>query len=149
MGGTIEVDSTPGAGTTFVVELAAAESPAGRRPPRLAELAELGGPGRRQLILYVEDNLSNLTLVRRILARHEGIELISAMQGTLGLELARQHHPDLVVLDHLPDMSGTDVLKRLRADHHDIPVIVLTADASERQAQNVRRLGAAHYLTKP
>ncbi len=63
------------------------------------------------------------------------------MQGTLGLELARQHRPDLIVLDlHLPDMDGQEVLKRLKADPiiREIPVIVLTADASGRQSKRVK-----------
>ena len=67
------------------------------------------------------------------------------MQATIGLELARQHRPDLIVLDlHLPDMPGTEVLKRLKADPptREIPVIVLTADASKSQAERVRALGA-------
>ena len=104
------------------------------------------------MILYIEDNLSNLTLVERIFERHVGAELIPAMQGTIGLELARQHRPDLIVLDlHLPDIPGAEVLKRLKTDPstRDIPVIVLTADASERQSQHVKQLGAAAYLTKP
>ena len=155
MGGTIEVQSTVGVGTTFVIDLAAAERPAGERQPSPGDqaLAELGGPDAKpQLILYIEDNLSNLTLVERILERQPGVELISAMQGTLGLELAHQHRPDLIVLDlHLPDMPGTEVLTRLKTDPitREIPVIVLTADASGRQSQRVRQLGAIDYLTKP
>ena len=154
MGGTIEVDSQPGAGTTFVVELAAAERPGNDQyagPAR--ELAELGSPdGKRQRILYIEDNLSNLTLVERILERYPGVELTSAMQGTLGLELARKHRTDLIVLDlHLPDMPGMEVLKRLKADQptREIPVVVLTADASKGQSERVTQLGATDYLTKP
>ncbi|MGA2929381.1 MAG: PAS domain-containing protein, partial [Solirubrobacteraceae bacterium] len=120
MGGTIEVQSTAGVGTTFVIELAAAQRPTDERQPSPGDqaLAELGGPDvKLQLILYIEDNLSNLTLVERILERRVSVELISAMQGGLGLELARQHHPDLIVLDlHLPDMPGTEVLTRLKAD---------------------------------
>ena len=155
MGGTIEVQSVVGVGTTFVIELAAAQRPAGERQPSPGDqaLAELGGPGAKsQLILYIEDNLSNLTLVERILERRVSVELISAMQGTLGLELARQHRPDLIVLDlHLPDMPGTEVLTRLKANPitREIPVIVLTADASGRQAERVRQLGAIDYVTKP
>ena len=74
------------------------------------------------------------------------------MQGILGLDLAREHRPDLIVLDlHLPDIQGTEVLKRLKADPEtrEIPVIVLTADATRRHAAHVRRLGATDYLTKP
>ena len=75
-----------------------------------------------------------------------------AMQATIGLELARQHHPDLIVLDlHLPDMPGANVLRHLKADPatREIPVIVLTADASKGQAERVKALGAIEYLTKP
>jgi len=74
------------------------------------------------------------------------------MQATIGLELACQHRPDLIVLDlHLPDMPGSDVLKRLKAEPatREIPVIVLTADASTHQSEHVRQLGATEYLTKP
>ena len=104
------------------------------------------------MIRYIEDNFSNLTLVERILERHATVQLLSAMQATIGLELAREHHPDLIVLDlHLPDMSGTEVLKRLKTDQptRDIPVVVLTANASKGRAEHITQLGAAAYLTKP
>ena len=155
MGGTIEVDSTVGIGTTFTVELAPAQRPAAQQQPSSSDqdLAGLDDPNaKRQLILYIEDNLSNLTLVQRILERQANVKLISAMQATIGLELARQHHPDLIVLDlHLPDMPGTEVLKRLKEQPptREIPVIVLTADASGRQTERVKQLGATDYLTKP
>ncbi len=72
------------------------------------------------------------------------------MKGSLGLELAGQHHPNLVILDiHLPDMSGLDVLKHLRGEHPDLPIVVVTADATPHQAEVARRLGATEYLTKP
>ena len=153
MGGTIAVESETGLGSTFVVELAAADHP--DRQDRTGAGGELAIEPRLQRprqwrILYVEDNLSNLALVERVLRRHTAVELISAMQGSLGLELASKHHPDLVVLDvHLPDMSGIEVLKHLHAESPDVPVVVVTADATPRQAEALRRLGAAEYLTKP
>ena len=90
--------------------------------------------------------------MERVLDRYPGVGVIPAMQATIGLELAREHHPDLIVLDlHLPDMPGADVLKRLKAEpaNRNIPVVVLTADASKGQAERARALGAADYLTKP
>ena len=154
MGGTIEVSSRHGVGTTFVVELAVAAPPRHDQQPALGDanlLLELGNPdGVRSRILYIEDNVANLTLVQRILDRHPDVKLIPAMQATIGLELAREHHPDLIVLDlHLPDMTGTEALKRLREDHPEVPVVVLTADATEGVEESVRQLGAADYLTKP
>ncbi len=72
------------------------------------------------------------------------------MKGSLGLELAGQHHPNLVILDiHLPDMSGLEVLQHLRGEHPDLPIVVVTADATPHQAEVARRLGATEYLTKP
>jgi len=67
-------------------------------------------------VLYIEDNPANLTLVKQILRRRPNIQLISAPQGTLGLELAFAHKPDLILLDiRLPDISGVEVFNRLRA----------------------------------
>jgi CheY-like chemotaxis protein len=77
---------------------------------------------------------------------------VSAMQGGLGLELARQHQPDLILLDlHLPDISGDDVLHRLRADPltRGIPTCVVSADATEGRIRRLRAEGADEYLTKP
>ncbi len=155
MSGTIEVASEPGTGTAVTIELAGAQRPTSEHQPGPHDrnLAELGGPeGKLQVILYIEDNLSNLTLVERILARYPAVELLPAMQGTIGVQLARDHRPDLIVLDlHLPDMPGIEVLKRLKADQptREIPVVVLTADASKGQAERVKDLGAVEYLTKP
>jgi CheY-like chemotaxis protein len=103
-------------------------------------------------ILYIEDNLSNLELVKRVLTKRPGIRLIDAMQGRLGVDLAREHHPDLILLDlHLPDISGTEVLRQVRDDPRTtaIPVIVISADATPGQIDRLLTDGALAYLTKP
>jgi CheY-like chemotaxis protein len=90
--------------------------------------------------------------VESILSRRPGIELLPAMQGSIGFDLACQHHPDLILLDlNLPDTHGADVLQRLLAEPstRDIPVIVLSADATARQIARLRALGIHEYLTKP
>jgi CheY-like chemotaxis protein len=154
MGGTIEVDSVPGKGTTFQIELAQPLRPGvgHGHGDRDADVLEISGSGRQQTILYIEDNLSNLTLIEQILERYRGVELLSAMQGVLGLDFARTHQPQLIILDlHLPDLSGMEVLKRLKSERstREIPVVILTADASKAQSEHARLLGVDDYLTKP
>ncbi len=74
------------------------------------------------------------------------------MQGSIGLELAREHLPDLIILDlHLPDIRGEEVLKHLKAspDTQPIPVIMLTADPSNNLSERLRALGASEFFSKP
>jgi PAS domain S-box-containing protein len=152
MGGTIGLESVEGHGTTFWVELPETESPdqrSGLGPPQGAPI-EAGA--RVGTILYIEDNPSNLRLVERVLGEHTAIRLIAAMQGRLGLELAHEHRPDLILADlHLPDMSGEDVLREIQADHalKDIPVVVVSADATPGRIKRLLASGARAYLTKP
>lgn len=152
MGGTIGVRSSEGAGSRFTIELAMVEGPLERlnrfQPPATESVAE--APQRR--VLYVEDNLSNLKLIEHVLARRPEFTLDATMHGRLGVELAREHRPDLILLDlNLPDVSGREVLALLRDDHRtrDIPVVVITADATDDQAERLAKAGATAYLTKP
>ncbi|MBA2475816.1 MAG: response regulator, partial [Actinobacteria bacterium] len=154
MGGTIEVESVPGEGSTFWVELRETESAEARREQLDEQMALVGAGGEERggAVLYIEDNLSNLRLVERVLARFPHVELLVAMQGTLGLELAHRHGPDLILLDlHLPDIDGEQVLARLRAEPEtaDIPVIVLSADATPKRVEPLRAAGMEEYLSKP
>ncbi|MGH7554503.1 MAG: response regulator [Longimicrobiales bacterium] len=103
-------------------------------------------------LLYIEDNLANLSLVETFLAFRPGWRVIPALQGGIGLELARESRPDLVLLDlHLPDINGEEVLRRLRADERtaSIPVIIISADATRATLERLRRAGADAYLAKP
>ena len=151
MGGTINVRSVPGEGTTFTVELPVAPAP--ETPGPGAAPRPLRPPGVGSLrVLHIEDNRANLELVEQVLTRSRVGELYAAMSGSLGLELARDHHPDLILLDlHLPDVPGTEILERLQTDPRTagIPVVVVTADATPVQIQRVRDSGVAAYLTKP
>ncbi|MFZ5854571.1 MAG: ATP-binding protein [Chloroflexota bacterium] len=165
MGGRLGVDSTPGAGSAFWIELPIAaadvrtadEQPTGTAGP--AAPGPSSGPavarpavGPSGTILHIEDNPSNLRLVERVLARRPNIRLVPAMLGQLGLELAREHHPDLILLDlHLPDLPGGELLARLRADPatRQIPIVVLSADARADQEERSLAAGARAHLTKP
>jgi PAS domain S-box-containing protein len=155
MGGTMDVASTVGQGSTFSIELPLAESPAepDQAPPPDASSVQHQPEHQRPplTVLYIEDNPSNLELVDRIVHRR-GMSLISAMRPVLGIELAREHRPDLVLLDlHLPDMPGEEVLGRLRADDRTaaIPVVVLSADARPSLITRLLEAGARAFLTKP
>ncbi len=102
-------------------------------------------------LLYIEDNLSNLKLIERVLIDRP-VRLLAAMQGGLGLDLAREHHPDIILLDlHLPGMLGEQVLAGLREDPRTatIPVVVLSADATPGRIERLLVAGAEAYLTKP
>jgi len=155
MEGSIGVDSTVGVGSRFYIELGILEHPADRLNDKetLAAASAGGDPARWQgTVLYIEDNLSNLRLMERIVAPFPGVKLLAAMQAKLGLELAKAHVPDWILLDvHLPDLPGDEVLRRLRADPEtrQIPVTVVSADATPAQIRRLTDAGARDYLTKP
>lgn len=103
-------------------------------------------------IVYIEDNLTNVELVERILQMQESAVVIPAAQGRLGIELAALHQPDLILLDlHLPDIDGEEVLRRLKSlpKTRDIPVVIVSADATSGRPEYLRDLGAADYISKP
>jgi CheY-like chemotaxis protein len=124
----------PGTGSTFWIELPTVQ-PTGRAPEAVAAITTRAYSSPKR-VLYVEDLAHNVRLVEQFLAYRPTVTLISAMLAGIGLDLARQHHPDLVLADmHLPDMDGDELMLRLRADPAtaDIPVVMLSADATTRQ----------------
>lgn len=154
MGGRVDVDTTFGDGSTFWVELPLAESPLARLDASddVAAPVDVADGAERRTVLYIEDNLSNLRLVEQIFARRADIELLTARKGQLGLEVARDRRPALVLLDlHLPDLGGDEVLRELRSDSRTsaIPVVMISADATPAQGRRMVANGAHAYLTKP
>jgi CheY-like chemotaxis protein len=150
MGGTLTVDSRPGEGTTFTITLPAAPAP--EEVALMPAAPEAEPPGSAARVLYVEDNTANFRLVQELLTSRRPVEILPAIQGRLGVELARRHHPDLILLDlHLPDMSGTTVLAQLKADPAtaDIPILVVTADATPGRERRLLESGAFALVTKP
>ena len=152
MHGTIGVDSERGVGSTFWIRLA--RSPVAAPKPRVRRKAPVVTPvvASERTVLYVEDNLATIGLMEEVFSMRPQIHLLTAMQGGLTLELAREHRPDLIVLDlHLPDIQGDEVLAQLRADPRTagIPVVMCSADATERRRKQLIAAGAHAYLTKP
>jgi PAS domain S-box-containing protein len=153
MGGSLVLEESSAEGSTFAVDLLLARDPAqglgARTPSPLGVGSRIRSP---VTLLYVEDNLANLSLVETILSERPGWKTIPALQGRLGTELAREHAPDLVLLDlHLPDVQGDEVLRRLRGDERTsrIPVVMISADATPRTIDRLLAEGADAYLTKP
>jgi CheY-like chemotaxis protein len=148
------VNSSPGHGSTFWIELPLTEKALIKASPEKAVSSHQleDSAAAKRTILYIEDNLSNVTLVEQILAERPEIELITAMQGHAGIDIARRQSPDLILLDlHLPDLPGSEVLAQLKAEEatRHIPVVVISADATARQIERLIDAGAREYLTKP
>jgi PAS domain S-box-containing protein len=161
MGGVIGVESSVGAGSVFWFELATAGAP---------ELV-LGSIGAidaidaderdhvaahalssQRTLLYVEDNPANLTLVEQLIARRSDLKLLTAIDGHLGIQLARAYQPDVILMDiNLPGISGFGALKILHEDPATahIPVIALSANAVPRDIEKGLEAGFFRYLTKP
>jgi signal transduction histidine kinase/ActR/RegA family two-component response regulator len=153
MAGSISVRSVVGAGSTFTLQFpVASDSPAATPDAAARSAGQRRDGDDEHLVLYIEDNAPNIRLLGRIIARRPNMRFLAAMHGRLGLELARQHRPAVILLDlHLPDMTGAEVLRELRSDDvtKSIPVIVVTADATARQRQSLLASGACAYVTKP
>jgi signal transduction histidine kinase/DNA-binding NarL/FixJ family response regulator len=153
MGGSSGAASTLGEGSTFWVDLPAAEpvavtqSAIGHDPI----VASRTYPAAKT-VLYVEDMVENLRLVEQVLKQRPSATLIPAMLAGVALDLARQHRPDLILLDlRLPDMPGRDVMQQLRTDPatRNIPIVILSANATPRHIDELLAAGATAYLTKP
>jgi len=158
MGGTIGVESTVGVGSEFWIELIRDVTPqlaSGHAlPAELATQAQGNSPQNVALrtLLYVEDNPANLMLVEQIIEGIPHVRMLSARDGHLGIALAREHIPDVILMDiNLPGISGIQALKILREyplTAH-IPVIALSANAMLRDIEKGLEAGFFRYLTKP
>lgn len=118
--------------------------------PEKAAPPKAGAP--RRTLLYIEDNPATMQLIEQLIARRPELQLLTAVDGTLGLEIARASQPAVIVLDvNLPGLSGTDILKLLRKDPRTahIPVMALSGDALPHSIKTGLKLGFFRYLTKP
>lgn len=107
--------------------------------------------GKGKKVMIVEDNELNMKLFHDLLEAH-GVETIQARDGKNVLALAREHKPDLVLMDiQLPEVSGLDITKWLKEDDElkSIPVIAVTAFAMKGDEQKIREGGCEDYISKP
>ena len=152
MGGRVGFTSVRNAGSCFWIDLPVYAS--GTRGPGLEDAGQAGwiaGPGDFTL-LYAEDNPSNMDLMRSIMETRDGVHLIEAINGAQAIALAKQHRPDIVILDlNLPDLSGYDVLQILksRPEFAATQFIALSASVMPSDLKRGLQAGFSRYLMKP
>ena len=156
MGGTIGVHSTPGTGSTFWIDLRGAEPVTvdlAAIPPRLPTPDELtGGDTRLATILCVDDNRANLALLTEALSLRADCVVLTATDGRAGVEMARSHGPDVILMDNnMPIMSGREAMRILREDPATaaIPIIAVSAAAMPNAVSSGLEQGYFRYLVKP
>jgi len=155
MDGTIGVHSTVGVGSVFWIELDLTDERQHLIEDTEAEIdthEQLAHGRKVHTVLYVEDNPANLMLVEDLIARRSDLCLLSAMDGSRGIEIARESLPDMILMDiNLPGISGIQALKILREDPatEHIPVVALSGNAIPRDIRKGLEAGFFRYLTKP
>jgi PAS domain S-box-containing protein len=157
MHGEVGFESTEGSGSCFWIELPLYRLSGSKAPtPMLIESppvsALIGPEGPRHVIVYIEDNPSNIAFMEDLLGDFERVELLTAPTAEIGIEIVRARRPDIVIMDiNLPGMSGFEATRKLAAcpETREIPVIALSAAAMIRDAARVAGAGFYRYLTKP
>jgi PAS domain S-box-containing protein len=155
MEGEIGAESTVGMGSVFWIELNSAVSPQlvfDKVLPAAAVHVQVPHGTALRTVLYVEDNQANMQLVEQLLERRPGMRLLNAGDGASGIALARNHLPDVILMDiNLPGISGIQALKMLRSDPatEHIPVIAISANAMPHDIKKGLEAGFLRYLTKP
>ena len=162
MDGTIGVESTPGLGTTFWIDL---PRPDGRQPgAAVIATSRMPAPGAPasppwpvaasagQSVLCIDDDPLSLQLIQDVLAHRPGLQVLTASNGRTGAELARLHLPDLIVIDNnMPEMTGSQARAILREDPLTarIPIIALSGSTLSDPVDAAQAGGYIRFIAKP
>lgn len=156
--GEIGFESEEGQGSTFWVDVPLSDRMDADVEEPLTQIVEDSHPITREsgngqhTVLYIEDNPANMRLMENIVGQFANISMLSAYNAELGLDLARQHIPDLIFMDiNLPGMNGIEAMQELKRfpATESIPVIAISADAMPRDIENAMENGFRDYITKP
>lgn len=157
MHGRVGVESTPGEGSIFWIELPiAARDEAGELAttsvdvvsPVVGEVRQTDG--QKRTLLYVEDNPANLRLVQHLMKRRNDFTMLVAETGEQGVEMCLRERPDIVLMDlNLPGIDGYEALAQIRAGLPGLPVVALSANATSEDIRCGLQAGFNAYLTKP
>jgi PAS domain S-box-containing protein len=151
MGGSLRAQSVAGEGSNFILTLPRAPHADGGLTTE-SELPAEPASYRQRRVHYIEDNETNIEVMRGMLLRRPQVSLSVSMNGLDGLAAVRLRRPSLILLDmHLPDIGGLELLRHLKDDDElgSIPVVVVSADATPAHVEAALTAGAAHYVTKP
>ena len=152
MGGSIGFESNTNKGSTFWISLPIANNNVVIKKQREDTEPQKRHSTHSKTILYIEDNVSNIKLVKAILEKRENLELLIAQDAELGIHLAKSHLPDLILMDiNLPGIDGYEALSILKSKKEtaQIPVVAITAKAMLKDINNGLSKGFDQYLTKP
>jgi PAS domain S-box-containing protein len=152
MGGSLRAQSVAGEGSTFILTLPRANFADSELPTTGSGLPTHPAHYHQRRVHYVEDNETNIEVMRGVLLRRPQVSLSVSTNGLDGLATIRRELPNLILLDmHLPDIDGLELLRHLKADDRlcGIPVVVVSADATAAHVEAALTAGAAHYVTKP
>ncbi|MCZ8134232.1 MAG: ATP-binding protein, partial [Algoriphagus sp.] len=154
MRGKVGVESKVGEGSKFWIELPGTDAnPTDLNHLKDSDEIDLSNKDTKGSLLLVEDNISNIELVKELLrSLKPGVEVINTMYGLEAIQLTKEYKPSLILLDlNLPDTSGAKVLETLKTDPEtkDLPIVVVSADATTKQMEFILSKGADQYLTKP
>jgi PAS domain S-box-containing protein len=156
MSGSVGFRSTEGEGSEFWIEIPtyrpASEPPKAPREIAANESLLAASGSERYIVVYIEDNPSNIAFMQDLISDFESVELLTAPTAEIGIELVRANRPHVVIMDiHLPGMSGFEATRRLREwpETRDIPIVALSAAAMVRDKARIEHAGFYRYLTKP